>query len=508
MSVTRSDVSIEIAAGPVSKSLLAVRALLLLGSLGIAAFAPVASATDLLLAAADPASIDDLFGGDESAESAPQSEDPADSAGDDATPGSVDALFDEEPKQTVKAEDSAPSRLTGFYENKIAYTYEDPDHWSLARNTLELSLDGRGAGIDWKVSGRAVYDPVYSFENYFPEEVKDDQEFEATIRETYVDISRGDLDFRLGRQHIVWGEMVGLFFADVVSAKDMREMVLQEFDILRIPQWAARAEYFKDDFHAELVWIPYMTYNDVGKPGAEFFEVVLPESFPEEGLRFVQDQPQGMDDGAYGARLTYLVNGWDLAAFYYNSRDALPAFARTISFDPQPLLTLTEVHERIDQAGATLAKDFGGFVLKAETIYTGGRPFTVTDLAVVDGLVEQDLLDYVVGLEWAFADEGRFNLQFFQRWFPDHDDAMIPDDLESGASVLLTRRFATHWEPELLWITSVDRNDSLLRAKLTWLSGGSWTLGGGVDVFSGDPGGLFGTYDSRDRVYTEVRFSF
>ena len=261
MSVTRSDVSIEIAAGPVSKSLLAVRALLLLGSLGIAAFAPVASATDLLLAGADPASIDDLFGGDESAESAPQSEDPADSAGDDATPGSVDALFGEEPKQAVKADDAAPSRLTGFYENKIAYTYEDPDHWSLARNTLELSLDGRGAGIDWKVSGRAVYDPVYSFENYFPEEVQDDQEFEASIRETYVDISRGDLDFRLGRQHIVWGEMVGLFFADVVSAKDMREMVLQEFDILRIPQWAARAEYFKDDFHAELVWIPYMTYN-------------------------------------------------------------------------------------------------------------------------------------------------------------------------------------------------------------------------------------------------------
>ena len=109
-------------------------------------------------------------------------------------------------------------------------------------------------------------------------------------------------------------------------------------------------------------------------------------------------------------------------------------------------------------------------------------------------------------IRWAFADEGRFNLQFFQRWFPDHDDAMIPDDLESGVSVLLTRRFATHWEPELLWITSVDRNDSLLRAKLTWLSGGSWTLGGGVDVFSGDPGGLFGTYDSRDRVCYRCRF--
>jgi hypothetical protein len=492
--------------------MLPARVLLLLGSLGVAASAAAAPDAPLLLAQADPASMDDLFGSDEPEESAPQDEDSDDSVVDDAQPGSVDELFGEEPATASSpartASPDAPVRLTGFYDNKLAYTYEEPEHWSRLANTLELSLDGRNGPIEWKLSGRAVYDAVFEFENFYPEEVEDDQEFEFTVRESYIDFSQGDWDLRLGRQHIIWGEMVGLFFADVVSAKDLREFVLQDFDLLRIPQWAARVEYFKDDLHAELVWIPYMTYNNVGKPGAEFFEVVLPESFPEDGLRFVQDQPQGIDDGAYGARLTYLVNGWDLAAFYYNSRDALPAFERTISFDPQPLLSLTEVHERIDQAGATLAKDFGGFVLKAEAIYTSGRPFTVTDVADVDGLVEQDLLDYVVGLEWAFADEGRFNLQFFQRWFPDHDDAMIPDELESGASVLLTRRFATHWEPELLWITSVDRNDSLLRAKLTWLSGGSWTLGGGVDVFNGDPGGLFGTYDSRDRVYTELRVTF
>jgi len=491
--------------------------LLLLAALALPGAA--IAAPEMLLADAEPASMDDLFGADDGAPAEPtatkeasgQTREDAEPATEGTGAGSVDALFGDDapaPQKAAKPAVATPLRLTGFFENKIAYTYEDPDHWSLARNTLELSLDGGAGGIDWKVSGRGVYDPVYEFENYYPHDVKEDQEFEATIRETYVDISRGDLDFRLGRQHIVWGEMVGLFFADVVSAKDMREMVLQEFDILRIPQWAARAEYFKDDLHAELVWIPYMTYNDVGKPGAEFFEVVLPESFPEDGLRYVQDQPQGLDDGAYGARLTYLVNGWDLAAFYYNSRDALPAFARAISFDPRPLLTLTEVHERIDQAGATLAKDFGSFVLKSEAIYTSGRPFSVTDFSDSDGLVRQDLLDYVVGFEWAFADEGRFNVQFFQRWFPDHERAMIDDDLQSGASVLLTRRFATHWEPELLWITSVDHTDSMLRAKLTWLSGGRWSLGGGVDVFSGSPGGLFGTYDSRDRVYTELRVTF
>ncbi len=38
-------------------------------------------------------------------------------------------------------------RLTGFYDNKLAYTYEDPDHWSRFTNTLELSLDGRNGPL-------------------------------------------------------------------------------------------------------------------------------------------------------------------------------------------------------------------------------------------------------------------------------------------------------------------------------------------------------------------------
>jgi hypothetical protein len=65
--------------------------------------------------------------------------------------------------------------------------------------------------------------------------------------------------------------MVGLFFADVVSARDMREFILPEFDQMRIPQWAARAEYFADDYHAELLWIPVASYDNIGKPGAEFY---------------------------------------------------------------------------------------------------------------------------------------------------------------------------------------------------------------------------------------------
>src|SRR4030095_12466352 len=106
---------------------------------------------------------------------------------------------------------------------------------------------------------------IYQWSNFYPDPVKKDQRFNFLVGETYIDTTVSDWDLRLGRQQIVWGEVVGLFFADVVSAQDQRDFLLPSFDIIRIPQWAARAEYFHGDSHIELIWIPYPTYDEIGK---------------------------------------------------------------------------------------------------------------------------------------------------------------------------------------------------------------------------------------------------
>jgi hypothetical protein len=123
-------------------------------------------------------------------------------------------------------------------------------------------------------------------DRFLPAGGADNQRFNVLLRENYLDIGAGDWDFRLGRQQIVWGEMVGLLFGDVVSAKDMRQFILPEFEILRIPQWAARAEYFKDDFHAELLWIPVASYDNIGKPGSEFYAYTLAAAAGLSGTSF------------------------------------------------------------------------------------------------------------------------------------------------------------------------------------------------------------------------------
>jgi hypothetical protein len=416
---------------------------------------------------------------------------------------SRDALFgDDLPMASSPSRETSPE-IKGFLQFEAARTTGNPEHWSKLRTRAELGSNGKlGEGLKWKLGARADYDFVYALNDYYPSDVEKNQRYNLSLRENYLDYSNGNWDFRFGKQHVIWGEMVGLFFADVVSARDLREFVLPEFDQMRIPQWAARAEYFADYFHAELLWIPVASYDNIGKPGSEFYPMPTGPN-----VRYLAEQRPGSDANNmnYGLRLSTLKYGWDISGFYYRSSDISPTFYR--QFDG-PTVVYQAHHDRINQYGSTLSKDFGDVVLKAEGVYTTGRSFSVMDFTDSDGVVRQNTLDWAVGLDFTLPADSRFNVQLFQRRYSNYNATQIPDKEENGYSLLFNTKFINNWEAQAIFISSLNRNDWLLRPRLAWNFERNWRLMFGADIFKGPPTGLFGRYDQQDRVYSEIRYTF
>ena len=450
----------------------------------------------------------------------------------DAKPATRDSLFADDAPATAKPQTA--SGWGGFIQGEAARAYRDPDHWSKLRMRADITRQGQfSENVKWRIGGRLDYDYAYDQLDFYAPDVRRDQRYEFTFRENYLDISTGgNWEFRLGRQQVVWGEMVGLFIADVVSARDQREFILPEpeLQMLRIPQWAVRAEYFGKEMKAELLWVPVPSFDEIGKPGvpgvkglagADFFPYPIPGP---GGSQFLgEERPdRKLSNTNYGARLSTLQGGWDMSAFYYHSLDITPTFYRQVLAAPTPGLLVQPGpapgapvflyqarHDKIDQVGATVSKDLGEMVLKAEAVYTDGRQFNVTRITQPNGLVEQDTWDYAVGLDFNLPRDARLNLQFFQRIYMNHDPDTLQKKYESGISVLLDAvKLGTNVEGRLLLVHSLNRSDYLVRPKVTWMFEKNWRLSAGVDIFGGPPTGLLGRYDNNDRLYTELRYTF
>ncbi len=366
--------------------------------------------------------------------------------------------------------------------------------------------------MKWKLGARVDVDPVYYSSNFYLDPVKRNQRLDFFYRENYLDFSAGDWDFRLGAQQIVWGEVVGLFFADVVSAKDEREFLLPSFDIIRIPQAAARAEYTVGDSHLELVWIPVPAFDKIGKPGADFYPAPLPSPTPAQAAALFQNPvtpARRLSNSNYGVRANTLAAGWDLAAFYYRSFSTTPTFYRLPSDIGDQPFTFEPHYDRIWQAGGTLSKDFSDFVLRAETVYAHGQGYSVTDPSAPQGVVTRSTLDYILSVEFALPGDTRLNVQGFQRVFfgGGGDDIAIKSD-GFGASIFISTKLTNTLEPQLLWIQSFKNAGGLIRPRLNWLAAKNTTIGFGVDIFTGPSDGFFGRFNNRDRVYAEVRYDF
>ena len=397
--------------------------------------------------------------------------------------------------------------LRGFAAGTAAYTYDDPTHWSRGVMRLQLSADGKLGSAKWKIGGRADYDPVIGNSGFYLDRVKDDQRTDFFWRETYLDFSAGDWEFRVGAQNIVWGEVVGLFFADVVSARDLREYLLPSFDIIRLPQWAARGEYFFGDSKLELVWIPVPTFDNIGKPGSDFYPAPLPSPTPQavaDQFRDPTKPDRDLSNSNYGVRFGTLVGGWDLAAFYYRAFATSPTFYRNAdgTFQPQ--------YDRIWQVGGTMSKDLGRFVLRAEAVYANGGYFASTDPTAPRGVVQRDTLDWIVSAEMPFESiDGRVNVQVFQRhYFNGGGDAVALDTGSFGASLLVSAKVTSSIEPSLQWIQGFGGAGAMVRPRVNWYAARNLVVGVGADIFNGDIDGLFGRYNNRDRGYLEVRYDF
>jgi hypothetical protein len=146
----------------------------------------------------------------------------------------------------VVAMDVGPFKLTGYVRSYLSWNMEDipetatvDDEWDLQMNRAVLFLEsyGKVGPTRWTGRFRATQELITDYEDRLEATANflrsldgtggtsnfDDEYDEMDMRELFVDFSLGDrLDFRLGRQQVVWGETDFFHATDVIHGYDFR----------------------------------------------------------------------------------------------------------------------------------------------------------------------------------------------------------------------------------------------------------------------------------------------
>ena len=409
-------------------------------------------------------------------------------------------------------------RVRGRLAEEFAYRLHDPGDVSKLRTTGWL--EGKYAfseAVSLRVAVRAWYDAVFDATDRYPANVERDQKTELDLREALLSVSRGDLDVRLGRQQIVWGEAISSFVTDVVNPRDFREFILPDFSELRIPIWALDFTYrLGPGLSFEGVWTPDVRISKLPKQGAEFQFAPPAYRFSNPVIR-LPDNPDeftiARSEG--GFRLSALMRGWDLSLIYYDQADKIPVFFQRRL--PQPVgpdvIALEPRHPRVHIVGATLAKSFEPVVLRSEVALTIGKRYETTNPLDADGVVRRDTLDYLIGVDYTFFSKIDATLQLSQKILTGSATNLTRGAVEAQVTTSAALRLATGFfdntlNPTLLFVVNANRGDYRVSPRIDWLATGAVTFSVGADIFEGPRRTLYGQFDRNDRVYVTTTWRF
>lgn len=424
--------------------------------------------------------------------------------------------FDEDPAagaQTEKTEVPSPSviGLDGYFKLGASFNFAhdapDPDEadWrdlSRLRSELQLELTVK-PDSPWQafVSGKGFYDAAYAIKgrDQFTDDVLDDYEDEAELREAYVLISpTASLDVKVGRQTVVWGKSDNIRVTDVLNPLDLREPGLTDIEDMRLPVTMTRVDYFKGPWRCTGVAVHEIRFNKAPVFGHDFFPATAP--LPPE-----KKPANGGSNTEFGLAISGVFSGWDIAFYGARIFNDVPHVKRV-----REDAGLERRHARLCMAGAAANLAMGNFLLKTEAAYFSGLEFYNTPGT------DYDRIDVLAGAEYSGFHETTVSLEAVIRHVND-----FPDILESSPDNAVKDEFQTALRVEreflndtlkltLLALTYgiTGQDGALQRLSAQYDLTDAIQLTGGVALYhSGDLAG-FETIGDNDRLYMEVKYHF
>ncbi len=280
-----------------------------------------------------------------------------------------------------------------------------------------------------------------------------DDNITVEMWEVYADLDFDQLWLRIGKQQIVWGEMISARILDVVNPLDQSwhfKWEPEEFENIRIPQWMLRAVYNVDtqwapwleEFYIEGFWNPgdIVPVNDpqIGNPYRQNYQYEFDPNDADTwgGIWETTDVNDRRGDDEFGFRVGYKI-GQFAGTLNYAHLFVDEPMSKTTDLHGHPTMfgpdysahppwamylgLVEKDYPRIDVYGASMNYAFDkpfSTVVTVEATYIPNMPWYTVDCFTFDSSGPATLprvgIDYIDEREFNYA----INFQRFSNIIP------------------------------------------------------------------------------------------
>ena len=406
----------------------------------------------------------------------------------------------------------AQMEFSGFYQNWMAVRAAEENDIMLIRNRVRL---------DGNLYGETVG-------GYFSIDIRNDgtsgeYDFETSFREAYVDLFFSNVEFRLGKQQVVWGKADGVFINDIVCPLDMSMFLLQDFDNIRMGLPMAKANLYLGNWMLEGLWIPKFEPWQFAEAGSDWeFTLSVPpdtvlvsmEELWVPNAIHLNDEilPIGnQENSEFGLRLSTFLIGADISLLYldgYADHPSIQVVDTTITGSPIPTQIdtyLSPTYYRSPMYGLNFSRPVFTTVIRGELGYFANRRFSNVNMQTVTS----DYFSGMMGLDFTGPLGSSISFQAIHRQIMDYKSGMVDDKTEQMATATISGSFLRETViASVLGLADVNEDAGLGRLDISYAWSDALRISLGGFLLWGNEDTLFGQFDVNDNIYLKIKYSF
>ena len=401
----------------------------------------------------------------------------------------------------------AQMEFSGFYQNWMAVRAAEENDIMLIRNRVRL---------DGNLYGETVG-------GYFSIDIRNDgtsgeYDFETSFREAYVDLFFSNVEFRLGKQQVVWGKADGVFINDIVCPLDMSMFLLQDFDNIRMGLPMAKANLYLGNWMLEGLWIPKFEPWQFAEAGSDWeFTLSVPPDTVWDLIPNVihlndEELPENsLENSEFGLKLSTFLLGADISLLYldgYADHPSIQVVDTTITGSPIPTQIdtyLSPTYYRSPMYGLNFSRPVFTTVIRGELGYFGDRRFSNVNMQTVTS----DYFSGMMGLDFTGPLGSSISFQAIHRQIMDYKSGMVDDETEQMATATISGSFLRETViASVLGLADVNEDAGLGRLDISYAWSDALRISLGGFLLWGNEDTLFGQFDVNDNIYLKIKYSF